>query len=1095
VPALLDRLSDAQRAAATHAAGRLIVRGAGGSGKTTALIARVQWLVRHGQAPERVLVLAASSATAQTVRTELEDALTDGYEELSVHTTEELCARLLRAEALEAGLDPFFVTATPADRVAMLLECVQQLSLARHDFSGRPSALMVSFVERIDALKRELIDADRYAELVERAAASERPPGSTTTGRTGELPDLEREREFAQVYRDHDRMLAERGTPDAGELLIRACRVLEQSETVRGRVAERYRYVLVDDYQDASAAEVRLVELLTAAHGELVVAGNDAQTIEGARSGGESNLSAFRRAHPEVPIVELEHSFRCAPRVLAASAAVVAEQTESTDAPDLAISSNGQVCFWRCANELTQAQSVAADVERLIGREGVEPQRVAVLVRSIGSEGQLVAGALQERAIPHWVVGGTAFFERAEVRDVLAWMRVLIDPSDAAAVVRALARPPIELRQVDLVRVIQIARRRKLDMVSALGAATESPQIPPEARERLLGFLKLHRDAAAVLDTARPDLFVHRLIERMGLRRQQLFAAQTDVVERLVNLARLGELAADFVRRAPQSTPRELAGYLAAVSEAGLPVGEAVADRSPRAVRVMSMSEARGSEFDHVYVLGLNSARMPGVSRHEDGSSEVGLPIEGVLRARAREGAHARAAPTQKASPPADAPTDRESTRITDRERARVAHVDHMRHLLYVAMTRARGRLVLAYAAQGEDGAAWQPSPFVEQARAAVAGEWERREEELFGPAETLHATLRMMREEVLGSVGRIGGRLSELRLDTDLDISHGVVRYLELVKLAALLDRPAEQTVAEALPDVNARLLAAATSLQREIYESSPLDETLLAAEHDDRRRAQAIAARDEPSLEPFLPRRGDGLVLSASDIETYRTCPLRYKFARVFRIPSESTLNQRFGIVVHQVLERFHSAEDQSLTGMLDLLDAGWRRGGFSDSDQERQLREKARGALVRYHERLADEPAEPVWFERSFAFRIGKHHLRGRVDRVDRLPDGGYELIDYKTGRPRTVAQLKDDIQLSLYALGAREAWQLEAARQSYYYVLDDQKVPVSRAQEDVDWITETVHEVGEGILGQEFEPTPSPSVCAMCDYRIVCPAAEK
>src|SRR5258708_27549778 len=126
-------------------------------------------------------------------------------------------------------------------------------------------------------------------------------------------------------------------------------------------------------------------------------------------------------------------------------------------------------------------------------------------------------------------------------------------------------------------------------MVAALVAATESPQLPPEARERILGFLKLHRSAAAALDSTRPDLFVHRLIDRLGLRRQQLFAAQADVVQRLVNLAKLGELAAAYVRPSPQATPRELARYIAAVAQAG-PGGQgAGAARRPGAVSGLSI--------------------------------------------------------------------------------------------------------------------------------------------------------------------------------------------------------------------------------------------------------------------------------------------------------------------------------------------------------------------------------------------------------------------------------------------------------------------------------------------------------------------------
>ena len=360
-----------------------------------------------------------------------------------------------------------------------------------------------------------------------------------------------------------------------------------------------------------------------------------------------------------------------------------------------------------------------------------------------------------------------------------------------------------------------------------------------------------------------------------------------------------------------------------------------------------------------------------------------------------------------------------------------------------------------------------------------------------------LEQTLARLREEVLGSVARIGGRLGELRLDTDLDISHGVVRYLELLKLSALLQRPDGQSLGDALADVNTRLLAATTPLQREIFQTSTLDEVLLDVDGDERSRAQALLPREEHSLGPFLPRRGVGLALSAGDIQTYRSCPLRYKFARVLKIPSEQTVHQRFGIVVHQVLERFHSDGHTTLAQMLELLDSGWRKSALGEDEYERELRAKAVDALTRYHARLQDHTAEPVWFERQFDFRIGPHHLRGRVDRVDRV--GGpeseqYELIDYKTSRPKTAEQLADDVQLSLYALAAREDWSLESSSQAYYYVLDDLKVPVPRGERDAQAVEEIVLAVGEGILAQEFEPTPSRSACSICDYRIVCPAAE-
>ncbi len=352
------------------------------------------------------------------------------------------------------------------------------------------------------------------------------------------------------------------------------------------------------------------------------------------------------------------------------------------------------------------------------------------------------------------------------------------------------------------------------------------------------------------------------------------------------------------------------------------------------------------------------------------------------------------------------------------------------------------------------------------------------------------------MRDELLDSVAQVGGRLAEMRLDTYLDVDQAVARYLELIKVAALIERGRDgQPLERALPEVNEILLQVASSHQREILETSALDGWLRDTERDPERRPSAAQNGSEPSLDPFIPRRGEGLMLSASDIDTYRVCPLKYKFARVFRIPQEPTIHQRFGIVMHQVLERFHTGETASLEQLQELYESSWRRSGLGDSEDEQQFRRRGAEALQRYWEAERDSQAEPVWFERSFAFKLGPHLLRGRVDRVDRRPDGSYELIDYKTGKAKTEDELREDVQLSLYQMGARESWRLETSAQSYYYVLTGEKVPVQHSAEELERVSGTVAEIADGILAQEFEPKPSYDICRFCDYRIICPAAEK
>jgi DNA helicase-2/ATP-dependent DNA helicase PcrA len=724
--------------------------------------------------------------------------------------------------------------------------------------------------------------------------------------------------------------------------------------------------------------------------------------------------------------------------------------------------------------ERAEAQAAAREIEHLLAAGDVRPEAVCVIVGSGWREARLVAAALEERTIPFRFAGDAALFQRPEVRDVLAWLRMLADPTDSAAVVRALTRPPVELRSIDLARCTAIARRRKLDMISALEAALESPQLPPEARDRIQAFLKLHHAAAAALEEIRADVFVRRLIERIGIRRHRLFVATPEAAERLQSLSRLSEIAAAWTRREPRGSVRGFIRHLTAVADAGELEGDDSSLPAPGAVVLAEPAQVKGLEFEHAYVLGLHRGAIGAADRDSDW-------VPSDLLAEPHRVGDSKGGPTR--------PT----------------------RLAYLAMTRARSGLVLSRPdSVGESQVA--PSPLYEAARAALGAEEEVHEEELFGPAEGLHSTYRMLRDEVLESSWRAGAALSEMRLDTAEDVTQAVARYLELIKLAALVQQPGTEPAGETLAALNELLSRVASTEQRAALEASTLDEYVIGEERDLTARRELVAARREPTLERFIPRRGEGLALSASDIDLYRTCPLKYKFARVFAIPQEPTINQRFGILIHQVLERFHAEELRaqalselsgrtrevrpggagSLDRLLSLFEAGWRRSGFGSSDDELQYRDRAVAALARYHERSSRSDSRPVWLERSFAFAIGPHRLRGRVDRVDRRADGSYELIDYKTGERR--AERDGDVQLALYRLGAREAWQLDADLGSYWYVLEDERVPVPAAPDDAERVERTVLEVGAGIEGQDFEPRPAYEICSWCDYRLICPASE-
>ena len=518
-------LAEAQQRAVQHGDGPLLLLGAAGTGKTEVLARRLARLAadevarRSGPAPRR-----HPRRPRGACRRRVETLLERPYEELWIGTWQAICERLLRAHSTAAGLDPFFDVLGPAERLAMLLDHLDELPLRNHEIRGNPAGLLARLLAQIDALK-----------------AGSDPPE----------PDL------AELCAAHDRIVAESGNLDEGDVFLILGKLLHERPDIRAEIATRFAYVMVDEYEDTTPAQrAILVELAEENPNHLYA--QDA-------SGAPAAEVALDNAGAAVP---------------PAGGALLA------------------------LHERAGAGAGGRARGRAPAREGTAPGAICVLIDDPAANAGPVAAAMEERGIPFHLAGPAALFQRPEVRDAIAWLRVLADPDDSPAAARALTRPPIELRSADLARLTTIARRRKLDMVSACEAALESPQIPPEGRERIQAFLKLYGEASAAMEERRADVFVRRLIERVGLRRQRLFAAEPEVAERLLGLSRLAELASAWARREPHGSTRDFVRYLSAVAEAGVEPAGGEEPPSPGAVLGLSTPAAKGMEFDHVFVLG-----------------------------------------------------------------------------------------------------------------------------------------------------------------------------------------------------------------------------------------------------------------------------------------------------------------------------------------------------------------------------------------------------------------------------------------------------------------------------------------------------------
>lgn len=982
--------------------GAILLAGPAGTGKSSALRKRVLRLVREeGHDPSRCPLITSTVRAASEHRAKLEGEIDRPFEEVIALTWEDFAERLLRQWSVEAGLGPVFEVVGRAERLAMMLVRVDDLPLRNHEIRGNPAGLLRALLLRIDRIKRD-----------------------------GDAPG-----ELAGLIDAHDEMLGRLGLIDRNDLPRMAAGLLRDRTEIGEAVARAHPHLVVDELEDLSPARAELLSALAVTEPHSVVA-----AIDPARARfGPGSEGRFLAAFPEAERVTADVAWRFGASRIEAARAVLGRPAEDGGGwrPAPGSEEGLPIRFWRSGSAQAEAQALAREVEHRIA-EGTEPTGIAIGVPDVNLKGGAIAGALAERGIASRL-GGGALFRQPEVRDTIAWLRALGDPNDARAVTRALTRPPTELRSVDLAKLTTIAKRRKVDMVTACEAALESPQMAPEGRQRLAAFLRLYRAAAGAFDTHRPDEFVRRLIERVGFRRQRLFAARPETAERLLGLSRLADLATAFSRREPEASTREFTRFLSALADGGLSVEPVAGLPDTGGVPILDLDGVKGREWDRIYLLGLGG----------------------------REPAGAVA----------------------------------------TAITSARDEVILSRVGEPTAGGG-DPADPVEAALTATGALEEVQDEQLFGPEEDIHATWRMMRDEVIAASWRAGSELNEPRLDTPEDINRSVARYLELLKLAALAQRPDGGADREAIDALNGLLAQVATPEQLAELERSTLDPWLLASERDRDLRQRLAESRAEPSLDAFLPRRGDGLRLSATDLDLYLTCPLKYKFARVFGIPQTPTINMRFGILIHNVLQRFHEPavarsggggsagpdDGQGLGQLMDLLDQGWRRSGFGETHDELQFLDRARQAMRSYWENEQASDSVPAFLERQFEFKVGPHWLRGRVDRIDRAADGGFEVIDYKTGQRVDPLRHGGDIQLALYRLGAGEAWDLEVESGSYYYVLEGEKATVECGPDDRERVERTVLEVAEGVLSQDFEPRPSPEVCGWCDFRLVCPAAE-
>ncbi len=599
----LSTLNDVQRRAVETAEGPLLILAGAGSGKTRVLTHKVAHLIENRSVPRHaILAFTFTNKAASEMAERIARLLGGATTGLWIGTFHATCVRILRQHAEAAGLRRGFSIYDRDDSITVVKRVVRAHNLSDQEF--RPRAVL----ERISSAKGSLVTP---AEL--RASAQTR------------WDDL-----LADLYAAYESELAEKGALDFDDLLVRALRLLTEVDEVGEAFARRFRYVLVDEYQDTNKVQFELTSALASHHRNLTVVGDDDQSIYGWRGADITNILDFESVYPDATVLRLEQNYRSTGNILSAANAVVAHnegrkpKTLWTENP-----AGDLVTLTVAPDEEREAEEVIRKARELNRHENVSYWDIAVLYRTNAQSRPLEEVCLRHR-IPYRIVGGVAFFQRREVKDVIAYLKLAANPLDAIAFERAVGVPRRGIGKVSLERVLREAAAFEGDIVRACVEAPVAASVSGKAAEELRRFGDLISRIQAFDETVAANEVLEFVVRESGLW-EGLVDQGAESASRREHVEELVSSAEHFALRA------ETPGFRAYLEESALRTDLDAWDPGEDCLTLMTVHNAKGLEFDVVFVAGLEEGLFPhgsSLDSPEDVEEERRLFYVALTRAR-----------------------------------------------------------------------------------------------------------------------------------------------------------------------------------------------------------------------------------------------------------------------------------------------------------------------------------------------------------------------------------------------------------------------------------------------------------------------------
>ena len=585
-PHFLEGLNEQQLEAVTLPGQSALILAGAGSGKTRVLTTRIAWLIQTGQiSPHGLLAVTFTNKAAKEMLTRISAMLPINTRGMWVGTFHGLCNRMLRAHYREAGLPNLFQILDSQDQLALVKRLMKSMNLDEERFPPRQGAWFIAGQKEEGKRAKDIEPYDEFSH------------------------------KMVEVYTAYDQQCQREGVVDFGELMLRSYELLDRNETLREHYRNRFRHVLVDEFQDTNRLQYRWLQLLAGRENYIFAVGDDDQSIYAFRGANTANMQHLQRDFHIHRVIKLEQNYRSHAHILDAANALIAHNRKRLGKNLWTSEGKGELLrVFEAATDIEEAAHVVDEVKALHG-EGVALSEIGVLYRS-NAQSRVLEHALFNAALPYRVYGGLRFFERQEIKHALAYLRLVASPDDDGAFLRIANFPPRGIGARSIEQIQDVARERGITLWAAACANTLSGR----SAASIAGFVKLVESMrAATAGLPLPEVIAH-VVQASGL--EQHYKTEREGADRLENLAELTNAAATFVGERdlqPAEGEEQMDELTAFLSHAALEAGEHQAISGSDALQLMTVHSAKGLEFHTVFVGGLEEGLFP----HENSLTEA----------------------------------------------------------------------------------------------------------------------------------------------------------------------------------------------------------------------------------------------------------------------------------------------------------------------------------------------------------------------------------------------------------------------------------------------------------------------------------------